>query len=124
MARRALVVTPAQGEDEDLGYVSDVRLVGGSLDQVIVVGGTNHEAFVLASSNAVDFERRRALSSGLRSVVGDADASGDYIYMVGEYGLAARSADLGLTWEQLDTGTSGCLFAIERAGDGTLWCVG
>src|SRR5678815_5622438 len=117
MGGSELVVTPVSGADDDLGYVAEILVAG---DRLIVVGGTNRQSTVLASSNVIDFERRRGLSTGLRSVV-DARAG---VYMVGEYGLAALSDDFGATWREFDTGTSGCLFAIERAADGVVWCVG
>jgi len=45
------------------------------------------------------------------------------VLVVGEFGLTMRSRDNGVTWEQLDLGYEGSLFAVEGNG-GQAWIAG
>src|SRR5438270_154612 len=114
-----LVLSVLQASDDERGYVAGFAVT----DQMIVaLGGTsNRSPTVMASSDAKHFEPRETPRNlGLRDVL----AVGDSIWACGEYGQLAVSRDHGGSWELLDTGTEGCLFALALGSDGAVWVVG
>src|SRR5437762_3032677 len=107
----------ADGRD-DRGFVAGFAVT----DQMIVaLGGMAGNPVVMASSNARDFERRKAPQPrGLRDVL----AVADQVWACGEYGQLGVTRDHGGTWTVLDTGTDACLFSLALGIDGAVWVVG
>src|SRR4051812_14032392 len=102
----------------DLGYVAAFAIT----EQMIHVAGgrTSTAPLILTSSNARHFERREPPRQlGLRDVI----ASGDAVWVCGEYGQLAVSRDHGASWKLVETGTDGCLHGLAIARDGMLWIV-
>src|SRR2546430_2138670 len=108
----------ADGRD-DRGFIAGFAVT----DQMIVaLGGTAGDPVGMASSNARDFERRKAPpgtpsgARGLRDVL----AVADQVWACGEYGQLAVSRDHGGTWMALETGTDACLFSLALGVDGAI----
>ena len=93
--------------------------------RAIAVGGQGRDLF-LASDDGVVFRVGHSPNGGLRSAWLEPDGG---IWVVGEYGYAARSSDGGATWEKITTGKFArykgpCLFGIVRDPDGAFWLGG
>jgi len=92
--------------------------------RAVAVGGQGRDLF-LASDDGRAFRTGHSPNGGLRS----AWLEGDDVWVVGEYGYAARSRDGGATWEKISTGkwkrhAGPCLFGIVRDEDGSMWLGG
>ena len=114
-----LELTVVQDAHGGRGYIAGFAVT----DELIVAAGgqTNRGPMMMASSNARDFEQRPTpRDQGLRDVL----AVGDSLWTCGEVGQLAISRDHGATWTSLDTGTTGCLYALALASDGAVWVVG
>lgn len=86
---------------------------------VCAVGGQRSDLFV-TSTDGAKFVPGRSLGRGLRGAWWNEHG----IWVVGEYGYAARSSDAGVSWTPIKSGTSGCLFGVVEDGDGTFWLAG
>lgn len=86
---------------------------------VVAVGGQGRDLFLLAD-DGWHFRGKRSVGKGLRNAWWNDHG----IWVVGEYGYAARSTDGGATWEKIPTGTSGCLFGVVQDAEGVFWIAG
>lgn len=86
---------------------------------VVAVGGQGRDLFLLAD-DGWHFRGKRSPGKGLRNAWWNDHG----IWVVGEYGYAARSSDGGATWEKIPTGTSGCLFGVVQDSEGVFWIAG
>src|SRR5438874_4278703 len=87
--------------------------------KAIAVGGQGRDLF-LTSDDGATFRAGHSPNGGLRSAWTEPDGG---IWVVGEYGYAARSSNGGATWEKISTGKwrkyqGPCLFGIVRDADG------
>src|ERR1700690_366822 len=81
---------------------------------VVAVGGQGCDLF-LTSNDGDKFREGHSPNGGLRG----AWLTDTGVWVVGEYGYAARSGDGGITWEKVSTGnwkryTGPCLFGIVQ----------
>jgi photosystem II stability/assembly factor-like uncharacterized protein len=100
-----------------VGYVGALERKG---NVVWAVGGSWGSPLVMTSDGGRTYRRRKPPpANGLRDVLplGDRRA-----LVVGESGALFETRD-GDTWTRLETGTTVCLFAIERA-EGSIWISG
>jgi photosystem II stability/assembly factor-like uncharacterized protein len=93
--------------------------------RAIAVGGQGRDYF-LTSDDGVTFRAGQSPNGGLRTAWMEPDGG---IWVVGEYGYAARSSDGGATWEKIVTGKwkkyqGPCLFGIARDESGDFWIGG
>jgi photosystem II stability/assembly factor-like uncharacterized protein len=93
--------------------------------RAIAVGGQGRDLF-LASDDGVTFRTGSSPNGGLRTAWMEPDGG---IWVVGEYGYAARSSDGGTIWEKIVTGKwrqyqGPCLFGIARDPSGEFWLSG
>ncbi|MFO0674762.1 MAG: hypothetical protein U0235_34960 [Polyangiaceae bacterium] len=86
---------------------------------VVAVGGQGRDLFLLAD-DGWHFRGKRSVGKGLRNAWWNDHG----IWVVGEYGYAARSTDGGATWEKIPPGTSGCLFGVVQDAEGVFWIAG
>jgi photosystem II stability/assembly factor-like uncharacterized protein len=85
----------------------------------VAVGGQGWSVAAVAS-DGYTFRSVVRPGRGLRGAL----LRDDGLWVVGEYGYVARSTDLGRSWSQLTSGTSGCLFGVVADDDGRLWIAG
>ncbi len=88
-------------------------------DRVYAVGGQGFDLFYTSDDGAT-FKQGASPGPGLRSV----HARGDDVWVVGEYGYAARSSDRGASWKKLPTKSQACLFGVTEDDAETLWVGG
>lgn len=114
--RKCVVVAPV---DEERGFIACLRVVGGLL---FAIGGTDQEATIVASADGRNVHPCAAPeTSGLRRGLEGDDGR---LWVVGEYGVIASSADQGLTWTYATNKANGCLQGIERNSRGELAAFG
>jgi len=117
---RKLAVTAIAGPDNRHGYIGSLVASG---DRVFAVGGTHHRPTCLVSE-----DRGRSFAAwtppsapGLR----DVHVDGDTVWVVGEWGLIARTTDGGATWTRSNRSSeTGCLYVIDADRLGRKWVLG
>jgi hypothetical protein len=89
---------------------------------VYAVGGAYRNAMLLRSTDGGhNFEAMRTPDTpGLR----DIHIHDGKIWVVGEHGTIAQTADDGATWRDESVPDKGCVYTIERAPDNRLWIGG
>jgi photosystem II stability/assembly factor-like uncharacterized protein len=101
----------------DLGYVGALEKKG---NVVWAVGDARDSPLVMTADDGRSFRRRKSpQSDGLHDVLA---LSKSHVLVVGEMGALFETKDAE-TWTQIATGTTGCLYAIERA-QGSIWISG
>ncbi len=88
-------------------------------DTVVAVGGQGRD-LILSSKDGVTWRQLRSQGKGLRGAL----LRNDELWVTGEYGYLARSEDLGKTWTEIKTKTSGCLFGVVADDAGHVWVAG
>jgi len=100
-----------------LGFLANMGQIDG---HVFASGGTYHRSTWLHASDGRRFEARSTPeTSGLRGMFVE---SLERIYVVGEYGTLAVTADQGRSWQPMDEGLDGCLYRIIKADETLLVC--
>ena len=107
------VVRPASERD---GLVLGLAVHGA---RAVAVGGQGID-LLLVSADGESFKPVKSPGKGLRGAWLDDDG----LWVVGEWGYAASSKDLGKRWTRIATRTDACLFGIVRDQDGALWMAG
>jgi photosystem II stability/assembly factor-like uncharacterized protein len=93
---------------------------------VMASGGTNYTPIVLASTDGKTFRRRTVpgAASGVRSMRA-LDDNPPSFWLVGEFGLIARTTDRGATWTVSKNARQPCLWdLIEEKETGAYWVAG
>jgi photosystem II stability/assembly factor-like uncharacterized protein len=100
-----------------VGYVGSLKRKG---NVVWAVGGAWGSPLVMTADGGRKFRKRKSPeANGLRDVL---PLDEKHALAVGEMGGLFETKD-GETWTQIQTGTAGCLFSIERA-QGSIWISG
>ena len=100
-----------------VGYVGELEKKG---NVVWAVGGAWGSPLVMTADGGRKFRRRKPPeANGLRDIL---PLGEKHALVVGEMGALFETKDAE-TWTQIPTGTTGCLFAIERA-QGSIWISG
>lgn len=116
----ASILRPQAGNKAFIAEIVQLESPSGT-DLLYLVGGTYHKPTLLVSSDAVHFYKRPTPDKpGLRSLL----VTGERMYVCGEYGGLFVSEDNAKTWDEIETDTNACLFALTRDVAGALWVVG
>lgn len=75
-----------------LGPIFDIAHDGA---HVVAVGGQGRDLFLSSTDAGETFVQRASLGSGLRAAM----VEGDEVWVCGEWGYLAHSADRGRTWD-------------------------
>jgi HEAT repeat protein/photosystem II stability/assembly factor-like uncharacterized protein len=114
-----LQVGTLQKAPSDSGYFGNLYERDG---RIWAIGGAYYSAVLAVSCDGAHFYQRPIPdTSGLRDLAW-ADDGG--LFIVGEYGLLAHSADQAASWTTSDLGTGGCLYTIVIDGAGAIWIGG
>lgn len=90
-------------------------------DRIVAVGGQGSDLLLISSNGGKSFKSTTSGGSGLRNCL----VQGDQIWVVGEWGHAARSDDFGETWMKIPLAAKGaCLFGIVQDAAGAYWLAG